>query len=125
MARLIKKIEIEGKKINALFDTGALSTYVERDILIDVPIRKVTRPYKVGLGGRSIDVNEYCAISGKIEGLGFHTEAIPIDKIGKLDGKMVRVIIGALTMERWEISINPKKGTLDLTGLERGIYTEF
>lgn len=125
MARVIKNIEIENKKINALFDPGALHTYVEKDLLKDVPIRNVLRPYKVGLGGKVIEVTEYCAISGRIEGLGFHTEAIPVDKIGMIDGKRVKVLIGALTMEEWEISINPKKNTLDLTGLRRGEFIEY
>jgi hypothetical protein len=125
MARLIKKIEIEGKEVEALFDTGAWNTYVEKDILEDVPIRKIPKPYKVGLGGKELEVTEICTILGKIEGLGFHTEAIPIEKIGIVDGKEVKAIIGVLTMERWEIIINLKQGTLNLDGLRRGIFIEY
>jgi len=35
------------------------------------------------------------------------------------------VIIGALTMERWEIRLDPQTGTLDLEGLRRREFTEF
>ena len=67
----------------------------------------------------------HCCIQGSIEGLEFHTEAIPIDEIGHVDGKKINVIIGALRMEEWEIIPNPREGTLDLTGLNRREFTEF
>ena len=34
-------------------------------------------------------------------------------------------IIGALTMERWEIKLDPRSGSLDLEGLRRREFTEF
>jgi hypothetical protein len=37
--RIVKEIEIEGKKAFALFDTGALSTYIKKELLRDVPKR--------------------------------------------------------------------------------------
>jgi len=77
------------------------------------------------LGGKIIEVKEYCSIEGKIEGHVFHTEVIPLDDIGKVDGKVIDVLIGALTMEEWEIIPNPKDATLDLTGLKRREFTEF
>jgi predicted aspartyl protease len=123
--RIIKEIEIEGKNAIAFFDTGFMHTYVSRKLLKDIPIRPLSEPYKVALGGKIIEVKEYCALEGKIEGFVFHTEVIPIDEIWRVDGKAVDVIIGALTLEEWEISINPKDGTLDLSGLKRREFTEF
>jgi hypothetical protein len=79
----------------------------------------------VALGGRVIEVKKCCIIEGKIEGLGFHTQVIPIDQVGRVDGKVVDVLIGALTMEEWEIIPNPKDATLDLSGLRRREFTEF
>lgn len=64
-------------------------------------------------------------VEGRIEGFGFHTEVIPIDEIGKVNGKAVDVLIGALTMEEWEIIPNPKDASLDLSGLKRREFTEF
>jgi len=49
---IIKKIEIEGQEAIALFDTGALHTYVVRSLLKDVPLRRVLEPYRVALGGK-------------------------------------------------------------------------
>jgi predicted aspartyl protease len=123
--RIIKEIEIEGKNALALFDTGSMHTYASRKLLKDVPIRTLSEPYRVALGGKIIEVKEASLIEGKIEGFGFHTEVIPIDEIWRVDGKAVDVIIGALTLEEWEISINPKDGTLDLSGLKRREFTEF
>ena len=51
--RIIKKIEIEGQEAIALFDTGALHTYIVRSLLKDVPLRQVLEPYRVALGGKS------------------------------------------------------------------------
>ncbi len=123
--RIVKEIEIEGKRAIALFDTGSMHTYVSSRLLEDIPIRTISKSYKVALGGRIIEVKKYCSIEGKIEGLVFHTEVIPIDEIGKVDGKVVDVLIGTLTMEEWEIIPNPKDATLDLSGLKRREFTEF
>jgi len=123
--RIVKRIEIEGKPATALFDTGSMHTYVARWLLEGVSVRTLSRPYTVALGGRTIEVTEHVSAQGKIEGLEFHTEVIPIDTLGRIDGKEIDVLIGALTMEEWEIIPNPKQGTLDLSGLKRREFTEF
>lgn len=125
MGRIIKEIEVEGQSALALFDTGATNTYVDKCLVRGVPIRPVPKPYRVALGGKTIEVKEVCTMFGKIEGLDFDTESIPVDEIGKIDGQEVTVLIGALTMEKWEIRLSPKDGTLDLTGLRRRGFTEY
>jgi hypothetical protein len=127
MSRIIKEIEIEGKKAIALFDTGSYHTYVRSKFVADIPERivAVIEPYKVALGGRIIEVKKTCIINGKIEGLGFDTESIPIEEIGKADGYELDAIIGTLTMEEWEIKLDPKSKTLDLRGLRTREFTEF
>jgi hypothetical protein len=123
--RIVKEIEIAGKTALALFDTGSLHTYVALRLLEGVPSQTLRHPYKVALGGRVIEVSVHCLVDGTIEGLEFMTSAVPVDKVGKVDGKEVDVIIGALTMEEWEIIPNPKEGSLDLSGLRRREFTEF
>ncbi|MEW6686246.1 MAG: hypothetical protein AB1393_08575, partial [Candidatus Edwardsbacteria bacterium] len=117
--------EIEGRNVKALFDIGSLPTYVIRNFLEGVPIRLLSEPYRMALRGRVIEVREYCAVEGKIEGYAFDTKAIPIDDLGKVDGREIDILIGALTMEEREISVNPKDSTLDLSGLKRREFTEF
>jgi hypothetical protein len=125
VARIIKNIEIEGQPAVALFDTGAVYTYVRSSLVRDVPRRIVTRPAHVALGGKDIEIRELCLIEGKIEGLDFFGNAVPVDDIGHADGQELDVLIGALVMEQWEIRLDPKNGTLDLEGLRRREFTEF
>ncbi len=123
--KIIKDIEIEGRKVVALFDTGAMYTYVIREYLLNSVNKKVRAPYRVALGGKMIEVKEKYLIDGSIEELPFDTEAIPVDEIGKADGNDLDAIIGAFTMEQWEIKLDPKTGELGLEGLRRREFTEF
>jgi len=125
MGRIIRNIEIEGQPAVALFDTGAVYTYVRSSLVRDVPRRSVTRPARVALGGKEIEIREMCLIEGKIEGLDFFGNAVPVDDIGRADGRELDVLVGALTMEQWEIRLDPKSGALDLEGLRRREFTEF
>ncbi|MFQ5904338.1 MAG: hypothetical protein ACE5JO_11675 [Candidatus Binatia bacterium] len=125
MGRVIKTIDIEDQPAVALFDTGAVYTYVRKHFASNVPRKAVTRPARVALGGKSIEIGELCLIEGKIEGLDFFTDAVPLEEIGPADGQELDVLIGTLTMERWEIKIDPKAKTLDLEGLRRREFTEF
>ncbi len=118
-------MEVEGEKAKALFDTGSFHTYVTDSLLKDAPRLRARRPYKVALGGRIIEVREICLFNGKIEGLDFSTYGIPIDDLGTVDGKTIDLLIGASTMEQWEIIPNPREGTLDLSGLRRREFTEY
>jgi hypothetical protein len=125
MSRIIKNIEIEGQPAVALFDSGASYTYVRSSLVPKEVRRKVSHPARVALAGREIDITELALIEGKIEGLDFFTDAVPIDNIGRADGHDWDALIGALTMERWEIKLDPKAEALDLEGLKRREFTEF
>ena len=125
MARIIKPIEIQGQPANALFDTGAVNTYVRSSLVVNAPRQAMISPAHVALGGQSIEIRELCFIQGKIEGLDFLADAVPVTGLGRADGYELDAIIGALTMERWEIKLDPRTGSLDLEGLRRREFTEF
>ena len=125
MSRIIKTIEIEGKSAKALFDTRAFHTYVLRGFLEGVPTLPVTKPYEVALGGETIRVRERALINGKIEGLDFDTSVVPVDSLGRANGHNLDAIIGAITMEAWEITLDPKNNSLGLDGLKRREFTEY
>ena len=125
MSRVIKTIEIEGQPVKALFDTGAFHTYLLRSCLQNVPTLRVTRPYDVALGGETIHITERAMVNGKIEGLDFDTYVVPVESLGKANGHDLDAIIGAVTMEVWEITVNPRDGTLGLEGLKRREFTEY
>jgi len=125
MGRIIKEIEIEGQRAVALFDTGAVYTYVRASLVAHTPRAAVVPPIRVTLGGQSIPIREQCFVNGKIEGLDFLTDAVPVADLGKADGHALDAIIGARTLEQWEIKIDPKTGTLDVEGLRRREFTEY
>jgi len=127
MISVIKTIEIEGQPVKALFDTGAFHSYVLRRYLEGIPDRivAVTKPYEVALGGETIRVRERALVNGKIEGLDFDTSVVPVDSLGKANGHNLDAIIGAITMEAWEITVNPKDGSLGLEGLRRREFTGY
>jgi hypothetical protein len=125
MARIVKTIEMEGQQAVALFDTGAIYTYVRSPLARETPRGAMIPPVRVVLGGKGIEIHELCFVQGKIEGLSFLADAVPIEDIGAADGHELDAIIGALTMERWEIRLDLKTGELDLAGLRRREFTEF
>jgi len=125
--RIIKSIEIEGKPAAALFDTGAFNSYVLKKYLKGKKNRlvPVARPYEVSLGGETFMVRAEAIVNGKIEGLDFNTTVVPIDSLGRADGHLLDAIIGAITMEKWEITVNPKDGSLGLEGLKRREFVDY
>ena len=98
---------------------------VTRRLLDGIHIRQVPVPYRVAIDGEAIEVKESCIIVGRIEGYGFDTKATPINELGEVDGKVLDAIIGAETMEGWEIKLDPRNDTLDLDGLKRREFTEY
>ena len=124
MARILRDIMINGRKVKAVFDTGSARSYVLEELVKDAPRIRV-KPYLVGLGGRIITVTEECILKGEIEGLEFTIKAIPVDRLGRIDRYEVGIIIGATAMEEWEMRIDVAKAEIDLTGLKRREFTEF
>jgi len=125
MGRIIKQIEIEGQPAIALFDTRANYTYVRADLVQNAPRRRMSPPITVALGGQEIEIREVCLVEGKIEGLPFLTDAVPVAELGEADGHQLDAIIGARTMEQWEIRLDPSTGELDLEGLRRREFKEW
>jgi hypothetical protein len=125
MARIIKTIEIERQPATALFDTGAVYTYVRSALLGQTPRIAVARPVRVLLGGQTIEIREQCVINGKIEGLDFFADAVPVEDLGRADGQQLDAIVGATTMEKWEIRLSPATGAIDLEGLRRRELIEY
>lgn len=125
MGRIVKPIEIEGARATALFDTGAFHTYVFRKYVEGIPAREVAKPYEVSLGSDTFVVRELAVVNGKIEGLDFSTTVVPVDSLGKAEGQNLDAIIGAITMEHWEITVDPKQQSLGLEGLRRREFTDY
>jgi hypothetical protein len=124
MARIIKEIQVSDRKLTTLFDTGSINTYIKEEV---APPNRVALkyPFRVGLGGERREIRGVCILEGEIEGLGFSTDSYLIEDLGSVDGKPLELIIGARTMEGWEIKLDPRTGDLDLAGLRKREFTEY
>jgi len=122
MARTFKDIQIEGKDAYVLFDTGSIRSYVRNGFASQIRWRTI--PFIVGLGGYSFEISDACALTCSIEGLEFDIEAYPVEEIGMDErSRSIDAIIGALTMEKWGLTPDPRTGSIDLTLLrKKGIY---
>jgi len=124
MARTFRNIQVEGKEAFVLFDTGSLRSYVREEFASQ--IRWKTVSLTVGLGGRSFQIDEACALNCAIDGLQFDIEAHPVGEIGTDEkGRRIDGIIGALAMEKWGLTPDPRTGLIDLTLLRKREFTEF
>ena len=122
--RTFRDIEIEGKRALALFDTGSFRSYVKKGF--SSSLRRRVPPFKVGLGGKLLEINEVCLLNCAIEGLGFDVKAHPVDEIGKDEKEQeIEAIIGATAMEEWGLIPNLKTGEIDLSALRKREFTEY
>ncbi|MEM2928585.1 MAG: hypothetical protein QXP60_06455 [Nitrososphaerota archaeon] len=124
VARILRKVIIEGHETMALFDTDSARSYALKAITKEAP-RIIVKPYTVGIGGRTIIVKEECILKGEIEGLEFTIKAVPVDELGMVNGHTIGIIIGATAMEEWEVRIDVAKAELDLSGLRRREFIEY
>jgi hypothetical protein len=85
----------------------------------------VAKPYEVSHGGQTFVVRQQAIVNGKIEGLDFNATVIPMNSLGKANGHKLDAIIGAGTMEAWEITVDPANNSLGLEGLKRREFTEY
>jgi hypothetical protein len=124
VSRTFVEIEIEGRRAYALFDTGSMRSYIRREFSSDVK-RRIT-PFDVGFGGRIYRITEVCLVECAIDGLPFDIEAHPVEDLGFDErGRRIDAIIGALAMEKWALTPNPKTGEIDLTALKKREFTEY
>ena len=123
VGRIVKDIEIDGKVLKALFDTGSARSYITAKFRPPVSVR--VPPITVGLGGMERRIDERCIISAKIDGLDFDLTAFVVDELGAIEEGKLDAIVGALTMEEWWIKLDPQSRTLDLSQLRRREFTEY
>lgn len=123
MARIVCEIEVDGKRLKALFDTGSLRSYVRSEFRPPTTLK--VSPLRVDIGGKRLTLEERCEMKAMIEGLEFDFTAYLIDEIGETEYGRLDAIIGALAMEEWWIKLDPRTRTLDLSALRRREFTEF
>jgi len=125
MAQVRSNIFINGKPCWALFDSGAVNTYIVEDEIGGLQTWKLRKPERVALGGKVHQVTFECLLVFTIEDYTFRTRARVIKEIGSdEDGKEIKVVIGSLTMEEWRIRPIPDENRLDLSAYPKE-FVEF
>lgn len=125
MGRIVRKLKIDGEEVKALFDTGSGRSYIKKDVVPKGVSRSKIRPFRTGLGGEHRKIGEVCVVEPEIEGNSFDIKVHPLERIGEIEGKEVELLVGATSMEEWNIKLDPRENELDLTGLKRREFTEF
>jgi len=123
MARIVKEIEVGGKRLKALFDSGSLRSYVRAEFR--PPFSRKVSPITIGLGGAVRHLDERCDLTAMIDGLEFDMMAYIVEDLGETEYGRLDAIIGALIMEEWYIKLDPQRGELDLSGLRKREFTEY
>jgi len=118
MGRIYEFVEVDGKQLNTLFDSGAVRSYITRKSAEDtgLKIEKLKTEFKTALGGKTQVINEYCVVQGNIKGNSFYITSNVIDDLG-IDEKGIEIgmLFGASDMQVWNINLDLKHETLDLS----------
>ena len=94
MSRIVQEIEVGGKRLKALFDTGSARSYIRSEF--QPPTTGKVPPIRIGLGGRVVRTDQRCVATAKIDGLEFDFSAYLIDEIGETEYGRIDAIIGAI-----------------------------
>lgn len=130
MTRPLVEVAIDGKKLHAVFDTGAWRSYIRSDLAQEFQIAPV-QPFEVRLGGATFKVEEGRLVSGLIkdtEGRAYQFSHVlfPAPDLGEEAGQRVDLFFGAVLLEDWGTIIN--ESTLppyvDYYRLRKGELTE-
>jgi len=105
MSRPLVEVEIEGKKLNAVLDTGSRRSYIRSEFVERFPTVSV-HPFEVKLGGEILSLKEGRVISGIVkDSLGrayrFGEVLFPIKDLGEEKGKRIDILFGAVILEDW------------------------
>lgn len=125
VGRVKQEVEVAGHRFWALFDTGAMNTYVVDEVASLLPTMMLERPEPSALGGRTQQVEKECLLSCHIEGRRIGTHARVLPEIGSDEtGRRVEILIGALAMQQWGIIPVPKDERLDMSNYP-DMFVEF
>jgi hypothetical protein len=118
MGRIYEYVEVNGKRLNTLFDSGAVRSYITRKSTEEtgLKIEKLKTAFKTALGGKTQIISEYCVVQGNIKGNPFYITSNVIEELGvDEEGEEIRLLFGANDMQIWNINLDLKRETLDLS----------
>lgn len=125
MGRIRQMVNVHGRNVWTLFDSGARNTYIIPDVAKQLATTDLPRPTYTKLGGEMKISSQAAVLVGEVDGKPFHTEAMVIDRIGNdEEGKAIEVLFGTLAMQQWGIRLIPEQEKLDLSHYPTE-FTEF
>jgi predicted aspartyl protease len=113
MGLIQQPIEVTGDRgsvsAQALYDTGASLSFIRRDLAerVGAPVR-LAHPlrFEMRCAGEFLEVSEHIALSFTVSGLEL------LDSFLVADGLSEEAIIGARTMQKWGIRLDPEHETV-------------
>lgn len=125
MGRIKDYLKVNGSSYWALFDSGAVNTYITPEVARKLTKEKLSEPHRVSLGGKSHQLTHRALLNAKIKDRDVSTEALVMDKIGRDEtGKEIQILFGALAMEKWNIKLDMRNKRLDMTHYQKE-FVEF
>jgi hypothetical protein len=116
MGRVFGTIQVNGRKLRTLFDSGATHSYIAADAAKGLRTDRMPTPRPAGIGGKIRRVTEVCLLMGKLEGKPIEVKAFVLDDIGRdKKGHPIDILLGASEMQDWNIILVPKEERLDLS----------
>ena len=118
MGRIYEVVNVNRRKINVLFDSGAVRSYIKDKSAkeIGLKIERLKKGFKTKIGGKAKIIGEYCVVQGKLRGNDFDIVAYIIDDLGINEkGEEIDLLFGATDMQVWNINLDLKNETLDLS----------
>ena len=125
MGRIRQMVNVHGRDVWTLFDSGARNTYIIPDVASQLATISLPHPTYTKLGGEMKVSSQATVLVGEIDGKPFHTEAMVIDRIGDDEAeKAIEILFGSLAMQQWGIRLIPEQEKLDLSHYPTE-FTEF
>ena len=122
MGRVYDSIEVSDVPIRALFDSRSRRSYLTRQAAstAGLEIRTLRSPFRVGLGGQSRSLGEYCHVEGRLGGFDINFVTYLVDSLGVDErGTSIDALFGAADMQLWSIGLDLDNETVDLSHFTR------
>ena len=130
MSRIFQELEVKGKKLLTLFDTGSDITYVAKDALSKGIHCEKMQERTYHLASETHKITQSCILPIKLDGQDFVIQAFVVNSIGggrkpMETNRKIDLLFGAVMMEEWDIKLDPKKKKLDISGLKKREFVSF
>lgn len=130
MSRPLVEVEIEGKRLNALLDTGSRRSYIKAELAESFP-QVAVEPFEIKLGGQTLSLEAGRVVSGIVKdtigrAYRFGSILFPVKELGTEAGREVHLLLGAVTLEDWGTIIDESTtpAQVDYSILRRGELVE-